>query len=162
MSLEILEGPLLFFVETFLFFDPFFHLIIAVTSSGFFGKKRLSGFLHGENVVKDNDLIKFIGRETELIFDLDKAIGLEVFIKLIALFGSVLLRKLKAFKEVIDNLMKLNSIDGWLLLKDAGKMAGIDRVGLMDGEMFGDEGWGLVESGCLGLHGNYDVATFYI
>ncbi len=112
MSLEILEGPLLFFVEAFLFFYPFFHLIIAVTSCGFFGKKRLSGFLHGENVVEHNDLIKFISRETELIFDLDKPIGLEVFIKFIALFGSVLLRKLKAFKEVIDNLMKFNTIDG--------------------------------------------------
>jgi hypothetical protein len=60
VSLEIFKGSLLFFVEAFLFFDPFSHLVIAVTSSGFFGKKRLPGFFHGENVIEDNDLIKFI------------------------------------------------------------------------------------------------------
>jgi hypothetical protein len=47
--------------------------------------------------------------------------------------------ELEALKEVVDDFMEFNTVDGGLLLEDAGKVAGVDSVRLRDAEMFGDE-----------------------
>jgi hypothetical protein len=45
----------------------------------------------------------------------------------------------EALKEVIDNFMEFNTIDGRLLLKDTGKVTGVDNVRLRDAKMFGNK-----------------------
>ncbi len=117
---------------------------VAITGGVLFGEKGLSGFFHGKYVIEDNHLVEFIGWETELIFDLDKAFGFEVIIKLITLFGGDLFGEFEALKEVIDNFMEFNTIDGRLLLKDTGKVTGVDNVRLRDAKMFGNKDWSLV------------------
>jgi hypothetical protein len=61
VPLIVLEGSLLFFVEAFLLFDPFFHLSVAITGGVLFSEKGLPGFFHGEYVVENDDLVEFIG-----------------------------------------------------------------------------------------------------
>jgi hypothetical protein len=125
VSLEVLKGFLLFFIKAFLFFIPFSHLCIAVTSCCLFGKERLPGFIHGQDVIEDNDFIELIGGETELIFDFDESLGFELFIKLVRLFDGHLFREFEAFEEIVDNFLKFNTIDGRLLLEDSGDMMGV-------------------------------------
>lgn len=103
------------------------------------GEEGLSGVFHGEDVVEDNDLAKFISGETELIFDFDESLGLEFVIKFITLFGGELFGELEAFEEVVDNFMEFDTVDGRLLLEDSGKVTGVEGVRLMDAKMFGDE-----------------------
>ena len=60
MSLEVLKGALCLLVESLLFLAPFSHLRVAVACGIFLGEEGLPGFLHGEDIFKDDDLIELI------------------------------------------------------------------------------------------------------
>ena len=163
VSLIVFYGPLLLFVDgTFFFFAPSLHLVVAVTTGGFFGKQWLSGFFHGENVVENDDFVEFVSWETELIFNFDESFGFKVIIELITSFSGLLFGELEAFNEIVDNFMEFNTIDRRLLLEYSGHMMWVDSVCLRDAKMFGDEDRDFAQSGLVGLHGNYLLLQPYI